>query len=163
MILVTSCGGQKDSSGNATDSAKAIKKSPDQIMGEKLLGEYFVDDYRQMTMEYFKDGKYSRKYSESEYMPYFEGSGNEYSDAEAPNIVEVNWEETGTWKIENGFLKLIVEKIKSDSYHSKEELKDKVKELNKKNVAYKVKEITEQKLVITDPDDEEFIYKRKVQ
>jgi hypothetical protein len=162
LFLNASCGGKDSSSDNASNGVKAVKKSPDQIIGDKLAGEYFLDDYTQLTIEYFKDGKYSKKYVESEYMPYAEGSGNEYSESDVPNIVEVNWEETGIWKIENGFLKLIVEKVKSD-YHSKEELKEKVKELNNKNVAYKIKEITEQKLVITDPDDEELTYKRKVQ
>jgi hypothetical protein len=162
-VLLLSCGGEKKgSSANASGTEKAAK-SPDQKMGDKLIGEFFNDDYSNLSIEYFKDGRYIKKYTETEFIDYgASASMNEYSD-EAPSPVEVNWEETGTWKIENGFLKSIVEKIKSDSYHSKEELQEKVKEQNKKSVAYKIKEITEQKLLLTDPDDEEIVYKRKVQ
>jgi hypothetical protein len=153
-MLLMSCGGKKDGSANenASGSAKTEKKTKDQEMSEKLVGAYLVEseNERDVTIEYFKDGKFLQK-----------GTADDF-DSEG-NMFEINYELLGSWKIENGYLKSIIEKAKTDDGTDQETLKERVKEMNKKSTADKVIEINDQKFVYDNADGDRKILKRKVQ
>lgn len=154
-MLIMSCGGKKDGSGNetASGSEKDAKKSPDQEMSNKLVGVFLVDsEYgeRDVTIEYFKDGKFVQK-----------GIYDSY-DSEG-NSIESKYEVVGTWKIENGYLKSLAEKIKTDDGTDQSTLKERVKEINKKSTADKIIEINDQKFVYDNADGDRKTLKRKVQ
>jgi hypothetical protein len=160
--IIYSCGDNKASSSNSTGSEKAKKKTADQELGDKLIGTYFNDDdasFKDLSIEYYKDGKFEMKWNSTDYQDMAMGSSNE-TDYQ---LVTINFNAFGTWKIENGFMKKVFEKVTSDSGYDKEYYKSILKEMNKKNTADKIIEINEQKFVFDDAEGERKTWKRKVQ
>ena len=158
LILSTtiiSCGGKKTDGATTTETTK--KKTPDQEKSEKIVGVYFTDDKEEnftttkdATFEYFKDGIFTGK-----------ATVETYDDM--MGLVEMKIEVSGTWKIENGFLKMITERVKTDPEMSKEEKKERIAEMNKTNSAEKIIELNDQKLITDDADGERTTFKRRVQ
>ena len=158
-LLIISCGGKKDGTAttNASENSKVEKKSPDQEMSEKLVGVYFKDDETQddgsvmkdMTMEYFKDGKFLGK-------AIIEG------EDDLGEVFSLKFDVSGSWKIENGFIKHISESIKCDDM-PEEIKKEMLKDMNKKNSADKIIELDDQKLITEDADGERETMKKRVQ
>lgn len=152
---IISCGGKKTDGATTTETTK--KKTPDQEKSEKIVGVYFTDDKEEnftttkdATFEYFKDGIFTGK-----------ATVETYDDM--MGLVEMKIEVSGTWKIENGFLKMITERVKTDPEMSKEERKDMIADMNKTNSPEKIIELNDQKLITEDADGERTTYKRRVQ
>ncbi len=159
-ILLMSCGGKKDGSSNenASGSEKAAKKSPDQEMSEKLVGVFLEDDeekdgvaIKDRTTEFFKDGKFQAKFTREEF------------DEDMGEFISMKYNFMGTWKIEKGYLKAVAESLTTDPETPKEDCKSFIDQINKKNTADKIIEITEQKFVYDNADGERKSMKRKVQ
>lgn len=153
---IISCGGKKTDGATTTETTK--KKTPDQEKSEKIVGVYFTDDkeedgatMKDATCEYFKDGIFTGK-----------ATVETFNDM-MMEFVEIKMEVSGTWKIENGFLKMITEKVKTDPEISKEEKKEMIADLNKTNSAEKIIELNDQKLITEDADGERTTWKRRVQ
>ncbi len=152
---VVSCGGDKVATTAATKNE--VKKSPDQEMSEKIVGVFFTDDeekedglMKDLTTEYFKDGKLVMKATIE-------------STDENDEMVEIKLEISGTWKIENGYIKSIAEKVKSDPETPAEAQKEIITGINKTNSADKIIELNDQKLITENADGERKTWKRRVQ
>jgi hypothetical protein len=153
---VVSCGGDKSAS-TTSASKNEVKKSPDQEMSEKIVGLFFTDDVekeggsmKDVNTEYFKDGKLVMK------------ATIETTD-ENEEITEITMEISGTWKIENGYIKAIAEKVKTDPEIPEEAQKEMIADINKTNSADKIIELNDQKLIIENADGERKTWKRRVQ
>lgn len=160
LFMFISCEGKTDGSatGNVSDNGKNEKKSKDQEMEDKLVGSYFMDDETKdnitvsdYSIEFFKDRKIQCKFTRTEYDP----------DLEIYDTRE--FDIMGTWKIENGFLKSVVESATTDPESTKDEIKEFISRLNKNNTADKIIEINDQKYVYDDADGERKTLKRKVE
>jgi hypothetical protein len=151
---VVSCGGEKSA---PAATKNEVKKSPDQENSEKLVGVFFADDeqkedgsMKDVTSEYFKDGKLVMK------------ATVETMD-ENEELMEIKMEISGTWKIENGYIKSIAEKVKSDPEMPEEAQKEMIANINKTNSADKIIELNDQKLITENADGERKTWKRRVQ
>jgi hypothetical protein len=82
---------------------------------------------------------------------------------ENDEMVEIKLEISGTWKIENGYIKSIAEKVKSDPETPAEAQKEIITGINKTNSADKIIELNDQKLITENADGERKTWKRRVQ
>jgi hypothetical protein len=82
---------------------------------------------------------------------------------ENEEITEITMEISGTWKIENGYIKSIAEKVKSDPEMPEEAQKEMIANINKTNSADKIIELNDQKLITENADGERKTWKRRVQ
>jgi hypothetical protein len=70
----------------------------------------------------------------------------------------------GTWKIENGYLKMSFDKMTAEPDVIAEEVrKEMVRKSNKNLTALKILELTEQKIVTEDADGKEETMKKRVE
>lgn len=157
-ILFNACDSKNNVAGteNASSAAKTEIKTPDQEMSEKLIGVYFQDEdedaqVSDISYEFFKDGKIISR-------------ATKLSDALDSTNVDIKMQLIGIWKIENGFLKMIYEKMKAEpDIIGEEARKEMVRKANNNSTALKIIELTEQKIVTEDADGKVETLKKRVQ
>ena len=158
LFVVISCGEKNIVSNNsiASVSEKSEKKSLDQEMSEKLIGVYFQDEdedaqISDISYEFFKDGKII-------------STATKLSDDLDSTNVDIKMQLIGTWKIENGYLKMSFDKMTAEPDVIAEEVrKEMVRKTNKNLTALKILELTEQKIVTEDADGKEETMKKRVE